>query len=72
MGVGVAMRMMLELGSSRMAVECAPGSKIMDVLREEGLSPVVSIVFLGERPIPVDSEAEEGMVLRVVSVVSGG
>jgi len=66
------MKVVIEYGSGREDVEVSQGSTVMDVLRSRNISPDVSIAFVGSRPIPLDSLLEEGMVMRVVSVVSGG
>ena len=66
------MKIILEHGANTEELDMASGASILDVLRARKISPDVSIVFAGSKPVPVDSPVAEGMVLRVVSVVSGG
>jgi len=67
-----AMQITLMSGSNTEMVEVADGSTVLDLLRMKGVSPDISIVFAGDKTIPVDSPLQEGLVLQVVSVASGG
>lgn len=52
--------------------EVPAGAKVSDVLRKVGAHPDQVIVVRNEQPLPVDAPVNEGDVLRVVNVFSGG
>ena len=52
--------------------EMPSDAKVADVIRKVGAHPDQVIVIRNEQPIPLDAAVNEGDVLRVVNVFSGG
>ena len=48
------------------------GSLVSDALVDAGQLVDACIVFVDDKPVPVDAPLEDGMRLKVHSVVSGG
>jgi sulfur carrier protein ThiS len=53
-------------------LEIRSDAKVADVVRQVGAHPDQVIVLRDEQPIPLDAGLNEGDVLRVVNVFSGG
>ena len=66
------MKIVFEYMSQSHELNVDQGSTVLDVLRQNNMSPDVTIAFIEKKPIPLDTEVREGMVLKAVSAVSGG
>lgn len=54
------------------SIEVPSGASIADVVRQVGAHPDQVIVIRNELPVPLDAAANEGDLLRLVNVFSGG
>lgn len=54
------------------AIDVPAGATVADVVKKVGAHPDQVIVIRDEQPIPLDASINEGDVLRVVNVFSGG
>ncbi|MGA1819574.1 MAG: hypothetical protein ACMUHU_01050 [Thermoplasmatota archaeon] len=64
--------LILQREQEKISADIAPGNRVMDLLDGAGVPLDGALVFLEDSPVPLDMEVEDGMVLKVIRVASGG
>ena len=53
-------------------LDLAAGSTILDALSEMEIPPDIVLTFMGGKPVPIDTLLQDGDVVKLLVVVSGG